>query len=379
VDHLEGHLVDDLDQDMGERDNDEDSTYPPNERTIHTNTYDLSINTLVEQWSDKTLIIPDFQREYVWDNAKASRLIESLLLNIPIPNLYFAETDEAQYQIVDGHQRVFSVVRYIDNQFALSGLRMQSEFRGTRFFKLPAREQRFLKTRTMRAIILQADSHPNMKFEVFERLNTGGLALNAQEIRNAIYHGTLNDLLKNLETYEGYRSALGIHRPRKRMVDRELVLRFLALRCDLPSYRTPLLRFMNDFMRENRKANSEWIEAQADCFKSTVDLVHSVFQDSAFRVSDTRGRPTERNVNKALFDAHMLIASVADPKSSVAKRDLIVEGMGNLYQDTSFQDSIGRATGDKARTLSRIKSVGQVFEETGVTVDWRQLGSVDWD
>ena len=69
---------------------DDDPTFPPGERTIHTNTYDLSINTLVEQWSDKTLVIPDFQREYVWDNAKASRLIESLLLNIPIPNLYFA-------------------------------------------------------------------------------------------------------------------------------------------------------------------------------------------------------------------------------------------------------------------------------------------------
>jgi hypothetical protein len=369
----------DFDQDMGERDNDEESSFPADERTIHTNTYDLSINTLIEQWSDKTLLIPDFQREYVWDNAKASRLIESLLLNIPIPPLYFAETDEAQYQIVDGHQRVFSVVRYLDNQFPLSGLRMQSEFKGSRFFKLPPREQRLLKTRTMRAVILQADSHPNMKFEVFERLNTGGLVLNAQEIRNAIYHGPLNDLLKNLESFEGFRAALGIRRARKRMVDRELVLRFLALRCELQSYRTPLLRFLNDFMRDNRRPDDNWLEEMSDCFTSAVDLVNKIFKASAFRISDSKGRPTERSVNKALFDAQIMVASIADPRSAISNREVIVEGMSKLYRNALFLDSISRATGDKARTLLRIKSVGTLFEASGVEVDWDQLGSIDWD
>src|SRR5713101_1155740 len=167
----------DEDLDLGERDDLDERDFPPGERLIHTQSYDLSINTLKEQWDDGILLIPEFQREYVWDNAKASRLIESLLLNIPIPVLFFAETPEAKYQIVDGHQRVYSVIRYLENQFPLSGLRIQSEFKGLRFHKLPEREQRFLRTRAMRAIIISADSSPSMKFEVFERLNTGGLAL----------------------------------------------------------------------------------------------------------------------------------------------------------------------------------------------------------
>src|SRR6266511_2743409 len=104
-----------FDQDLGERDDEEQIGFPPN-----------------EQWDDGTLELPELQREYVWDNARASRLIESLLLNIPIPNLYFAETEEAKYQIVDGHQRVYSVIRYLDNQYRLSGLRIQDEFKGLR-------------------------------------------------------------------------------------------------------------------------------------------------------------------------------------------------------------------------------------------------------
>ena len=173
----------------------------------------MSLNTLEEQWKDGTLIIPDFQREYVWDNAKASRLIESLLLNIPIPSLFLSETAEAQYEVVDGHQRVYSVIRYLDNQFALSGLRIQQELIGNRFFKLPEREQRFLRTRVIRAIIISADSAPTMKFEVFERLNTGGLALNAQEVRNAIYRGSLNETLKELERDAGLRHCWGPRHP----------------------------------------------------------------------------------------------------------------------------------------------------------------------
>jgi hypothetical protein len=126
--------VRDEDLDLGERDDTEQAEFPPSERLIHTQAYDLSINTLKEQWDDGILQIPDFQREYVWDNAKASRLIESLLLNIPIPVLFFAETADAKYQVVDGHQRIKSVVRYLENEFPLSGLRIQAEFKGLRFF-----------------------------------------------------------------------------------------------------------------------------------------------------------------------------------------------------------------------------------------------------
>ncbi len=108
--------MNDDDDDLGENDSEEALAWPPPERKVVTQSYDLSINTLLEQWDDETLVIPEFQREYVWDDRRASRLIESLLLNIPIPVLYFAETEDARYEVVDGHQRVRSVIRFLKNE-----------------------------------------------------------------------------------------------------------------------------------------------------------------------------------------------------------------------------------------------------------------------
>lgn len=367
-----------FDQDLGERDNDDVDEFPPAERQLTTQSYDLSINTLIEQWHDNTLILPDFQREYVWDNAKASRLVESLLLNIPIPNLYFSETQDAQYEIVDGHQRVFSVVRYIDNRFPLSGLRIQGEFKGLRFHQLPSREQRFLKTRTMRAIIIAVESHPTMKFEIFERLNTGGLALNAQEIRNALYRGPLNDLLKELETHPDFRYCLGSKQPRKRMVDRELVLRFLALRNHLPQYRTPLLRFLNEFMRKNATLGHDQLETFRAQFELAVSTVRQLFGSSAFRVIDAQGDPVERNVNRALFDAQMLACGVRTDGVPAGGTGCVREAVAGLSVQERFADSIRRATGDRSRTLYRIRSLAQVLQSCGIPIDISLLGRVDW-
>jgi hypothetical protein len=363
-------------QDLGERDNEEPSEFPPAERTVRTQAYDLSITTLKEQWDNKTLIIPEFQREYVWDNSKASRLIESLLLNIPIPILYFAETEDAEWEVVDGHQRIRSIVEYIDNRFRLSGLRIQEEFKGQRFFELPEREQRYLKTRMMRAIVIGADSHPTMKFEIFERLNTGGLALNAQEVRNAIYHGRFNNLLKDLESYEGFLACLGLSRPRKRMVDRELILRFFALRSELSKYRTPLIRFLNNYMRANRNPSDEWLEQQRELFVSTVDLIADVLGSNAFRVTDRRGNPTERNINRALFDAQTLAFSVASASDARAHSRRVIEELGALFEDEDFDDTIRRATGDRIRMLTRIRDVTSALVRAQVDISLEKLGPV---
>ncbi len=331
----------------------------------------------MEQWDDATLIIPEFQRAYVWDNAKASRLIESFLLSIPVPVLYFAETPDARYEIVDGHQRIYSLVRYINNQFGLSGLRIQEEFKGRQFYKLPEREQRYLKTRTLRAIIIGADSHPSMKFETFERLNTGGLALNAQEVRNALHKGPLNDLIRDLESGSAFLQCLGVARPRKRMVDRELVLRFIALKNNLREYKTPLVRFLNDFMDAHRDASASWLSEQRQAFESTAELVASVLGASAFRVIDEAGRPTERNINKALFDAQMLAFSVAEPAQVMARRDEVVVQIGRLFKKESFLDTIRRATGDKSRTNARLREMVAALRAAGVSVDAEALGVTD--
>jgi hypothetical protein len=364
------------DLELGERDDSEAVPFPPSERHIHTQAYDLSINTLKEQWDDDTLLLPDFQREYVWDNAKASRLIESLLLNIPIPVLFFAETPDAKYQIVDGHQRVYTIVRYLENQFPLSGLRIQEEFKGLRFHKLPDREQRFLRTRVMRAIIIGADSSPSMKFEVFERLNTGGLALNAQEVRHGLNMGRFSSLLSELEKDEGFRKCLNVRKTRKRMVDQELILRFFALRDRLPQYRTPLIRFLNDYMRDNRNPTDAWISERRKLFRKTMQLINDVMGISAFRVTDVRGNPTERVINRAVFEAQTVAFSVSDGDQARTRAKSLRHCLAAVFADADFDELIRRATGDRVRTVGRIRDIVSAFEEAGVAVDLTLLGEV---
>jgi len=296
----------DYDLNLQENDSDGEFDFPPPDRKIFTQPYDLSLQTLVEQWVSGSLELPELQREYVWDNGRASRLIESFILNIPVPPIYFAETEDAILQIIDGHQRVRSIVRFFKNEFALSGLRVMSEYLRKRFHELPEREQHFLKTRSIRAIVISHESHPNMKFEVFERLNTGGIALNAQELRNSLYRGSLNSKLKRIVLDESFRACIGTVRSRRRMVDEELVLRWFAMHDDLPQYRAPLKRFLNEYMDRNKNQTDEWIGQRENEFITTMNRVGRVLGGRAFRLidadgeplNDEHGKPFPRSVNR---------------------------------------------------------------------------------
>jgi hypothetical protein len=273
--------------------------------------------------------------------------------------------------VVDGHQRIYSIVRYLDNQFPLSGLRISQEFKGNRFHKLPAREQRFLRTRSLRAIVISNDSSPTMKFEVFERLNTGGVALNAQEIRNAIYRGEYNDLLQRMEQDATFRLCIGTKLPRRRMVDRELVLRFTSMREDLASYRTPLARFLNDHMREHRDADATWLEDIEANFRSTIERVFAALGAGAFRVLDPRTGNPERNVNRALFDAEMIVFSYVreDAEAMADRSGHVIDHLRRAFAEEDFEDSISRATGDRSRIRTRLKRVKSALSSAGLDID----------
>ena len=343
--------------------------FPPAERKVVTQSYDLSVQTLTDEWDAGSLYLPEIQREYVWDNRRASKLVESLLLNIPIPVLYLAETDDAKWEIFDGHQRVQSVVRFLSNEFRLSGLTVLSEHNGSRFHQLPDREQRFLKTRMMRAVVIAADSHPSMKFEIFERLNTGAIILNAQELRNSIYRGPFNDLLHELVKDEKFRACIGTASPRKRMIDEEFVLRFFGLRAGLNSYRPPLKKFLNDYMHTNQEPTKASLTKHRRLFLDTVESIHAVFGPNAFKPTDRNGKATERAPNRALFDAQMLAFSWAAKNTDFSKKAKTVnKKFGALYQNEGFVDSISLATGDRSRLLARVQYAVDALTRSRVVV-----------
>ena len=357
----------DEDLDLGEDESDEEPSFPPAERKVVTQPYDLSIQTLLEQWESELLILPEIQRQYVWDNGRASRLIESLLLNIPVPILYFAETKDAKYEIIDGHQRVRSIVRFLHNELPLSGLKVLTEYRGKRFRQLPEREQRFLRMRTLRAVIISHESHPSMKFEIFERLNSGSITLNAQELRNSLYRGDFNKLLHELAKDRVLREIVGTKQPRNRMVDEELILRFFALRDGLDVYKTPLKRFLNDYMETVRDPEEAMVVTLRTLFEATVRRVRSFIGAHAFRITDAHGDPLERAVNRALFDSQMLAFSWVDGDKG-ADRQSVRSEVSSLYQSEGFLDAIRRATGDRARTRRRVGDMVRAIQRAGLPV-----------
>ena len=361
---------------LEEADGNEPFAFPPPERKILTQPYDLSVQTLDEQWKDQLLHIPEIQREYVWDNGRASRLIESLLLNIPVPPLYFAETKEARFEVIDGHQRVRSVTRYLNNEFGLSGLHVLSELTRKKFFELPEREQRFLRSRSIRVVTISHDSHPSMKFEVFERLNTGGISLNAQELRNSLYRGTFNNTLKDLAKGSSFRSCIGTSAPRKRMVDEELVLRFFALRDLLNDYTPPLKRRLNDYMNEHKNAVSDWLAERSALFVDTMDALACVLADKSFRLIDHNGQPVRnkageplpRGVNRALFDAQSIAFSWAARPIPVEKRALVTQSISSALQEAATQDAVSLATSDRRRLLDRVSAMVAALKQAGLHV-----------
>lgn len=351
-----------------ETEGEEGSVFPPAERRLVTQPIDISVHTLSAQWKDKVLLLPDIQREYVWDDKKASKLIESLILNIPIPIIYFAETSDAKYEIFDGHQRVRSIARFLNNEFALSGLSVLSEYNKMKFFNLPEREQRFLLMRTIRAVIILIDSHPNMKFEIYERLNTGSIMLNAQELRNSIYRGRLNDLLHQLAKDRMFRTLIGTSHPRRRMADEELILRFFAMHAKLPAYRPPLKRFLNEFMNSNRDPSEEQLEALRELFHRTVRLVGDGLGSHAFRILNADGSIAERSVNRALYEAEMLAFSWISPDGEHTLSTKLTKEVARLFGNETFVDSIRRATGDRARTFTRVREMVAAFRRTSIDV-----------
>ena len=203
--------VDDIDDDALEADEGV-AFWSERQKELVTAQVDYNLGTLRDLASDNTIDMkPHFQRRYRWGPEKKSRLIESLLLNVPIPPIYLNEDRYGKYSIIDGKQRVSAVYDFIRDELVLTGLKIFSDLNDLKFSGLPPQIQTIFKTRpTLRAIIILRQSDPAIKYEVFQRLNTGGVPLNPQEIRNNLYPGILNTRINRLGESHLFHSALSI-------------------------------------------------------------------------------------------------------------------------------------------------------------------------
>ncbi|USX50817.1 DUF262 domain-containing protein [Lentzea sp. HUAS12] len=340
------------------------------ERRLVTQPYDLSLATLVDDIErDRLLLNIEYQRKYVWDRAKASRLIESFLLNIPVPVCYFAENEDGTYEVIDGLQRITTIRDFLEGSFPLRGVSVLHELEGLSYQEMSVKDQRRLQNRTVRCIVITEDSHPDIKFDVFERLNTGSARLVHQELRNCIYRGDLNKYLKELSGKEFFVGILGGLR-NHRMDYEELALRFFALYEDFSAYRPPLRQLLNTYMRVHRKEVPDADTARV--FEDTCRTVAHVFGKEAFRLHSKGGKSLGA-FNKALFDAIMLPFAFADRVEVMKKGSEVRELRESLLRDEDFGTAIGRATADRSRMRLRTHTFAEGLEKIGIKCDLPQI------
>jgi hypothetical protein len=337
---------------------------PPEQRRLHTETYDYSISTVVDYLRSGHIFVPTFQRGYVWSQPQAARLVESLIIQCPIPVIYLSQESDERLSVIDGNQRLQSIQRYLDNRFELKGLTAYPELEGLKYFELDTRFQRHILNRTLRCIVIMKDTHPQVKFDVFERLNTGAVKLSAQELRHGIYHGKLINWLDRVARDQRWRNLTSA-KSDKRMRAEEFLLRFLALHFHFDSYEKPLAAFLNLFAEEHRDASDAQLTEFETVVSKTMDGVDSLFGDLAFKVFDREhGNRVISQFNAALFDAEMLATSRAQidlAGLSRQQKNDVLSGVAGLFQSEVFMRTITLATSDAAQIRNRVKMVEKII------------------
>lgn len=339
---------------------------PPEQRKLYTESSDFTVETLVSKLKNSSIYIPDFQRKYVWSDIQASKLIESLIIQCPIPVIYLNQEKDETYSVIDGNQRVTSLKRYLSDEFKLKGLTAYSELEGLSFSQLDPRFQRHINNRTIRCISISRETHPQVKFDVFERLNSGSVKLNKQELRHGLYYGTLIKSAKNLVAKtEITKYVLAIDNKNKRMKAEEFILRFWTLSQGFEHYKGSLAASINSYIENNN--NSKEIENLERIFKETFQLVINSFGDFSFLTieEDTSGNLRKGKFNAALYDALMVGFYKNHIDKKLITSDEKSKNIAKLYhlfeKDPIFVKHISQATGNKNAIKYRIEAIQKEF------------------
>lgn len=279
----------------------EDEESSPAEYEISTYPADFTLEVLHSKWKSGEILIPKFQRKFVWTQEQSSKLIESFLLGLPVPSIFlYTERSTENYLVIDGQQRLRSVFYYFEGQFGeeqkgrrttfrLKGLNERSKWKNMTFSEMEARDEasaKKLKNCVLRSFVVkQLDPKDDTSiYHIFERLNTGGTLLHNQEVRNSVYGGPFNDLLIELNELPKWRTILGKKSLDNRQRDAELILRFFTLHHLLTSYEKPLKDFMSKFMKKNQKVPPTKIEEYRQTFTSVIEAVHGHLGEKPFHV-----------------------------------------------------------------------------------------------
>lgn len=324
---------------------------------------DLGLSTLANMVSSATIdVAPVFQRRDRWTSAKQAALIESFLINLPIPPIYLTEEMGGTFSVIDGRQRLTAIKMFFEDELTLSHLVELPELNGFRYSMLPRELQSTLDMRPLRSVTLMRQTDPELKYLVFHRLNSAGDVLNAQEIRNVIYRGPLNDSLHELAGDRFLRQQLKIDSDQsssyRKMQDIEFVLRFLTLAETWIGFSGDLALSMDAFMSRHQHAGREEITALSASFNRAIEACEAIWAQHAFHRPDGDGWRDQALAG--LYDAEMIAVNLlSDPEiATVAERaDEVVKTTRNLFKSTQFDTAVRVGTNTPARIRYRIETL----------------------
>jgi len=324
---------------------------------------DFDVEGLVKRVERDDVYIPTFQRGYVWNIRQASKFLESLLLGLPVPGIFLSVDEDNRMLVIDGQQRLRSLVDYhrgvfspSQQEFRLVGLK--SLFNGMTYRDLRSEAKRRLGNSIIHATIIRQDEPDDGNssiYLIFERLNTGATQLQPQEIRVALYHGLFADLLAELNLDAHWRSLFGPLNKRKR--DQELILRFFALHYRGNSYTKPMKDFLNEFMGFNRHLEHLSATELISLFSRTVQVIDENIGTRAFR--------PKRVLNAAIIDSVMIGISTNISQDTLVTPSLLVERYENLIVDPAYQRATETSTSDEVAVKLRLDYAVDAFASAG--------------
>ena len=325
------------------------------DRNVFTDSKDFTLSNLREMFDEGDIITnPDYQRDYVYDNKKASKLIESILMGIPIPTVYLCQEDDETFSVIDGQQRITSFVHYLENEFPLTALTELPELNGLRYKDLEKPVQKRLKSASLRAIIILKESQ-DLKYEIFARLNQGAVSLRPQELRNCIFRGTFNNMLEELAGNK-YLATL-FHDKNNRKSYQERILRFFALR-NYTEYKSSIMKTMNAFMAQHQYDDESHIAEFKTLFNGTIDIIKQVLGANAFLAVERETNEVIEKFSGSIYDSVIIPFSFFDSHELMAHADDIRNALNDLKRNNEqYREDTYAATGSKKRVIGRIMAV----------------------
>lgn len=293
---------------------------------------------------------PSFQRNFVWNQKQQSELIESVIMGIPLPLIYLAENKEGELIVVDGRQRLTTFIRFLDNEFRLSGLRILTKLNGKNYAEIEEEYPGYASTIEDYQLVIQVIRFPTpdrIKFDIFDRVNRGGTNLNKQEMRNALYQGKATELLQKLTDCEEFKLATGEGISGKHMKDRYIVLRAIAFQLLFQNkiidksgsplvYKSDMDDLMARTMEYLNKCNDDECDQIETVFKRIMKRCYDVLGQDAFRIGNDGGR--KRPISMTLFET--LFFMLFSIREENVPDEVIQSVYRRLFEDDKFMEAI---------------------------------------